>query len=80
MLKKQKKQEAVNELSAKMDTVVKNMTSTEGQLKELEKQALYLQQLAEKEEQEKEKVAQEAVCSKTSSRGSNTTSDSARTA
>ena len=61
---KAKKQEAVNELSAKMDTVVKNMTSTEGQLKELEKQALYLQQLAEKEEQEKEKAAQEAAAQK----------------
>ncbi len=59
---KAKKQEAVNALSGKMDTVVKNMTSTEGQLKELEKQALYLQQLAEKEEQEKqEKAAQEAA-------------------
>jgi len=64
---KAKKQEAVNDLSGKMDTVVNSMTSTEGQLKELEKQALYLQQLAEKEAQEKEaqeKAAQEAAAKK----------------
>ncbi|PEI97785.1 C40 family peptidase [Bacillus pseudomycoides] len=59
---KAKKQEAVNDLSGKMDTVVNSMTSTEGQLKELEKQALYLQQLAEKEAQEK--AAQEAAAKK----------------
>ncbi|PFW90615.1 N-acetylmuramoyl-L-alanine amidase [Bacillus pseudomycoides] len=64
---KAKKQEAVNDLSGKMDTVVNSMTSTEDQLKELEKQALYLQQLAEKEAQEKaaqEKAAQEAAAKK----------------
>ncbi|WP_144561329.1 NlpC/P60 family protein [Bacillus mycoides] len=59
---KAKKQEAVNDLSGKMDTVVSNMTSTESQLKELEQQALYLQQLAEKEAQEK--AAQEAAAQK----------------
>lgn len=59
---KAKKQEAVNDLSGKMDTVVNNMTSTESQLKELEQQALYLQQLAEKEAQEK--AAQEAAAKK----------------
>ncbi|MEY8349405.1 NlpC/P60 family protein [Bacillus cereus] len=59
---KAKKQEAVNDLSGKMDTVVNNMTSTESQLKELEQQALYLQQLAEKEAQEK--AAQEAAAQK----------------
>ncbi|WP_410984218.1 NlpC/P60 family protein [Bacillus cereus] len=59
---KAKKQEAVTDLSGKMDTVVNNMTSTEGQLKELEQQALYLQQLAEKEAQEK--AAQEAAAKK----------------
>ena len=32
-----------------MDTVVTSMTSTEGQLKELEKQALQLQRIAEEE-------------------------------
>uniref|UniRef100_UPI0033400CB8 C40 family peptidase n=1 Tax=Bacillus cytotoxicus TaxID=580165 RepID=UPI0033400CB8 len=45
---KAKKQSAVDELSAKMQTVVNGMQSTEGQLKDLEKQALYLQSLAEK--------------------------------
>ena len=45
---KAKKQTAVDELSAKMQTVVNGMQSTEGQLKDLEKQALYLQSLAEK--------------------------------
>ncbi|MEH6888985.1 NlpC/P60 family protein [Bacillus sp. JJ864] len=45
---KAKKKAAVDELSAKMQTVVSGMTSTEGQLKDLEKQALYLQSLAEK--------------------------------
>ena len=41
-----------------MDTVVTSMTSTEGQLKELEKQALQLQRIAEEEAQAK--AAQEA--------------------
>ncbi|KFN01047.1 nlpC/P60 family protein [Bacillus clarus] len=59
---KVKKQAAVNDLSGKMDTVVSTMTSTEGQLKELEQQALYLQQLSEKEAQEK--AAQEAAAQK----------------
>ena len=36
-----------------MDTVVTSMTSTEGQLKELEKQALQLQRIAEEEAQAK---------------------------
>lgn len=45
-----------------MDTVVNGMTSTENQLKELEKQALYLQSLAEKEAQDK--AAQEAAAQK----------------
>lgn len=45
-----------------MDTVVTTMTSTEGQLKELEQQALKLQQIAEKEAQEK--AAQEAAAQK----------------
>ncbi|SDZ29652.1 Cell wall-associated hydrolase, NlpC family [Bacillus sp. 166amftsu] len=54
---KAKKQEAVNDLSGKMDTVVNNMTSTEDQLKDLEKQALQLQRMAE--EEAKEKAAQE---------------------
>lgn len=56
---KAKKQEAINEMNGKMETVVSNMSSTEGQLKELEKQALYLQQLAEKEAQEQ--AAQEVA-------------------
>ncbi|WP_371932382.1 NlpC/P60 family protein [Bacillus sp. WLY-B-L8] len=47
-VEKAKKQAAVDELSAKMQTVVNGMSSTEGQLKDLEKQALYLQSLAEK--------------------------------
>lgn len=42
-----------------MDTVVTSMTSTEGQLKELEKQALQLQRIAEEEAQAK--AAQEAA-------------------
>ncbi|MGF9964094.1 NlpC/P60 family protein [Bacillus rhizoplanae] len=46
---KAKKQAAIDDLSAKMQTVVNGMTSTEGQLKDLEKQALYLQSLAEQE-------------------------------
>ncbi|MDC2866134.1 NlpC/P60 family protein [Bacillus sp. BP-3] len=45
---KAKKQTAIDELNAKMQTVVNGMQSTEGQLKDLEKQALYLQSLAEK--------------------------------
>ena len=42
-----------------MDTVVTSMTSTESQLKDLEKQALQLQRIAEQEAQEK--AAQEAA-------------------
>ena len=42
-----------------MDTVVTSMTSTEDQLKDLEKQALQLQRIAEQEAQEK--AAQEAA-------------------
>ncbi|HDR4725480.1 C40 family peptidase [Bacillus cereus group sp. Sample62] len=59
---KAKKATAVNDLSGKMDTVVTSMTSTEGQLKELEQQALKLQQIAEKEAQEK--AAQEVAAQK----------------
>lgn len=59
---KAKKETAVNDLSGKMDTVVTSMTSTEGQLKELEKQALQLQRMAEQEAQEK--AAQEAAAQK----------------
>ena len=56
---KSEKATAVNDLSGKMDTVVTSMTSTESQLKELEKQALQLQRIAEQEAQEK--AAQEAA-------------------
>ncbi|WP_253265850.1 coiled-coil domain-containing protein, partial [Bacillus thuringiensis] len=56
---KEKKATAVNDLSGKMDTVVTSMTSTEGQLKELEKQALQLQRIAEEEAQAK--AAKEAA-------------------
>lgn len=59
---KEKKAAAVNDLSGKMDTVVTSMTSTEGQLKELEKQALQLQRIAEEEAQAK--AAQEAAAQK----------------
>lgn len=59
---KAKKETAVNDLSGKMETVVTTMTSTESQLKELEQQALKLQQIAEKEAQEK--AAQEAAAQK----------------
>ncbi|MBY0595778.1 C40 family peptidase [Bacillus bingmayongensis] len=59
---KAKKQEAVTDLSGKMDTVVNSMTSTEDQLKELELQALQLQRIAEQEAQEK--AAQEAAAKK----------------
>lgn len=59
---KEKKAAAVNDLSGKMDTVVTSMTSTEGQLKELEKQALQLQRIAEEEAQAK--AAQEAAVQK----------------
>ncbi|KEK25388.1 C40 family peptidase [Bacillus gaemokensis] len=59
---KAKKQEAVTDLSGKMDTVVNTMSSTENQLKELEKQALQLQRIAEQEAQEK--AAQEAAAKK----------------
>ncbi|MCZ6939858.1 N-acetylmuramoyl-L-alanine amidase [Bacillus mycoides] len=61
-VEKEKKATAVNDLSGKMDTVVTTMTSTEGQLKELEQQALKLQQIAEKEAQAK--AAQEAAAQK----------------
>ncbi|WP_413789185.1 NlpC/P60 family protein [Bacillus yunxiaonensis] len=57
---KVKKQAAVDELSAKMQTVVNGMTSTEGQLKDLEKQALYLQSLAEQEAKQTTQPAQPA--------------------
>lgn len=59
---KAKKAAAVNDLSGKMDTVVTSMTSTESQLKELEKQALQLQRIAEEEAQAK--AAQEAAAQK----------------
>ncbi|HDR7377456.1 MULTISPECIES: C40 family peptidase [Bacillus] len=59
---KAKKETAVNDLSGKMDTVVTTMTSTEDQLKELEKQALQLQRMAEQEAQAK--AAQEAAAQK----------------
>lgn len=59
---KEKKAAAVNDLSGKMDTVVTSMTSTEDQLKDLEKQALQLQRIAEQEAQEK--AAQEAAAQK----------------
>ncbi|MGG0455097.1 NlpC/P60 family protein [Bacillus mycoides] len=61
-VEKEKKATAVNDLSGKMDTVVTSMTSTEGQLKELEKQALQLQRIAEEEAQAK--AAQEAAAQK----------------
>lgn len=57
---KAKKQAAIDELSAKMQTVVNGMTSTESQLKDLEKQALYLQSLAEKAAQPAQPAAQPA--------------------
>ncbi|PEA52761.1 N-acetylmuramoyl-L-alanine amidase [Bacillus pseudomycoides] len=57
---KAKKQTAVDELSAKMQTVVNGMSSTEGQLKDLEKQALYLQSLAEKAAQPAQPAEQPA--------------------
>lgn len=59
---KAKKETAVNDLSGKMDTVVTTLTSTEDQLKELEKQALQLQRMAEQEAQAK--AAQEAAAQK----------------
>ena len=46
---KAQQQAAANDLSAKMQTVVNSMTSTESQLKELEKQALVLQRLSEQQ-------------------------------
>ncbi len=61
-VEKEKKATAVNDLSGKMDTVVTSMTSTEGQLKDLEKQALQLQRIAEEEAQAK--AAQEAAAQK----------------
>lgn len=61
-VEKAKKATAVNDLSGKMDTVVTSMTSTESQLKDLEKQALQLQRIAEQEAQEK--AAQEAAAQK----------------
>ena len=53
-----------------MDTVVTSMTSTEGQLKELEKQALQLQRIAEEEAQAK--AAKEAAKSCASSASTST--------
>ncbi|PEZ89075.1 N-acetylmuramoyl-L-alanine amidase [Bacillus cereus] len=61
-VEKEKKATAVNDLSGKMDTVVTSMTSTEDQLKDLEKQALQLQRIAEEEAQAK--AAQEAAAQK----------------
>ncbi|MGW6191447.1 C40 family peptidase [Bacillus cereus] len=61
-VEKEKKATAVNDLSGKMDTVVTTMTSTESQLKDLEKQALQLQRIAEEEAQAK--AAQEAAAQK----------------
>ena len=46
---KAQQQTAANDLSAKMQTVVSSMTSTESQLKDLEKQALVLQRLSEEQ-------------------------------
>lgn len=46
---KAQQQAAANDLSAKMQTVVNSMTSTESQLKELEKQALVLQRISEQQ-------------------------------
>ncbi|HDX9580667.1 TPA: C40 family peptidase [Bacillus pseudomycoides] len=57
---KAKKQSAVDELNAKMQTVVNGMQSTEGQLKDLEKQALYLQSLAEQAAQPAQPAKQPA--------------------
>ena len=77
---KREKATAVNDLSGKMDTVVTSMTSTEGQLKELEKQALQLQRIAEEEAQAK--VAQEAAAqnkqSKLLKRASSTSTSTCR--
>ncbi|WP_429757628.1 NlpC/P60 family protein [Bacillus sp. S14(2024)] len=58
---KAKKQAAVDELSAKMQTVVNGMTSTQDQLKDLEKQALYLQSLAEQEAKQPAQPAQQST-------------------
>ncbi|SFC97138.1 N-terminal domain of peptidoglycan hydrolase CwlO-containing protein [Bacillus sp. 491mf] len=58
-VEKAKKQTAIDELNAKMQTVVNGMQSTEGQLKDLEKQALYLQSLAEKAVQPAQQPAQQ---------------------
>ena len=61
-----------------MDTVVTSMTSTEGQLKELEKQALQLQRIAEEEAQAKgtrsccSKQAEQAAKSRASSTSTST--------
>ncbi|WP_369901830.1 NlpC/P60 family protein [Bacillus manliponensis] len=57
--KKAEQQTAVNDLTAKMDVVVNELESTEAQVKELEKQALYLQSLADKEMRQQE--AQQAA-------------------
>ncbi|CAG9612185.1 Peptidoglycan DL-endopeptidase CwlO [Bacillus rhizoplanae] len=46
---KAQQQTAANDLSAKMQTVVSSMTSTEGQLKDLEQQALVLQRISEQQ-------------------------------
>ncbi|MDR4442512.1 N-acetylmuramoyl-L-alanine amidase, partial [Bacillus cereus] len=59
---KEKKAPAVNDFSGTMDTVVTSMTSTEGQLQELEKQALQLHRIAEEEAQAT--AAQDAAAQK----------------
>ncbi len=60
-----------------MDTVVTTMTSTEGQLKELEKQALQLQRIAEEEAQAK--AAQEAAAQKQAEQAAKSCASSAST-
>ncbi|WP_429753112.1 MULTISPECIES: NlpC/P60 family protein [unclassified Bacillus (in: firmicutes)] len=66
---KAKKQAAVDELSAKMQTVVNGMTSTQDQLKDLEKQALYLQSLAEQEAKQPAQPAQQPAQQSTNNGG-----------
>jgi cell wall-associated NlpC family hydrolase/F0F1-type ATP synthase membrane subunit b/b' len=46
----QKKQEALDQMEEKMQTIVNTMTSTESQLRQLERQALFLQQQAEEDD------------------------------
>ncbi|CAM4061591.1 N-acetylmuramoyl-L-alanine amidase [Bacillus manliponensis] len=65
--KKAEQQTAVNDLTAKMDVVVNELESTEAQVKELEKQALYLQSLAEKEMRQQE--AQQATAAAPANNG-----------